>query len=54
MPLLSIARIMGVHADGAAGGVVLLAGMVILTVLCVCGIAVVIAAHARNFMRVAP
>ena len=50
MSLLSIARIMGVHtAITAPGGVVLLAGIVILTVLCVCGIAVVIAAHARSF-----
>ncbi len=48
--LLSIAWIMGVHtAITAPGGAVLLGGIVVLTVLCVCGIAVVIAAHARSF-----
>ncbi len=50
MSLLVIARLMGVHTGITMPvGAVLLTAVVILTVLCVCGIAVVVAARARSF-----
>lgn len=48
--LLAIAAMLGVRtAVSGVSGFVLLAAIVILTVLCVCGIAVTIAARARSF-----
>jgi ABC-type multidrug transport system permease subunit len=47
--LLIIARAFGVHAAVSLPGGLLLAAVLILTVLCVCGIGVIIAARARSF-----
>jgi len=47
--LLTIARAFGVHAAVSLPGGLLLAAVLILTVLCVCGIGVIIAARARSF-----
>lgn len=47
--LLTVARAFGVRATVTIPGAVLLVGIIILTVLCVCGIGVIIAARARSF-----
>jgi ABC-type multidrug transport system permease subunit len=47
--LIGVARLFGVHSRlTGPGGVTLLGAVVLLTVLCVCGISVIIAARARS------
>ena len=47
--LLTVARIFGVRTSVSAFGALLLVAVIVLTVLCVCGIGVIIAARARSF-----
>jgi len=47
--LLTVARAFGVRTSVSASGALLLVGVIVLTVLCVCGIGVIIAARARSF-----
>jgi ABC-2 type transport system permease protein len=47
--LLTVARMFGVRTSVSPSGALLLVAVVVLTVLCVCGIGVIIAARARSF-----
>lgn len=47
--LLTVARLFGVRPTVSPSGAVLLVAVIMLTVLCVCGIGVIIAARARSF-----
>jgi len=47
--LLSVARVFGVRTSVSIPGSLLLISVIVLTVLCVCGIGVIIAARARSF-----
>jgi ABC-2 type transport system permease protein len=47
--LLTVARAFGVRTGVSAIGALLLIAVIVLTVLCVCGIGVIIAARARSF-----
>lgn len=47
--LITVARAFGVRTSVSVPGALLLVAIIVLTVLCVCGIAVIIAARARSF-----